>query len=38
MNTFMFPGQGSQKIEMGKEFYENFSISKYVFEEVDYSL
>ncbi len=38
MNTFMFPGQGSQKIEMGKEFYENFSVAKNVFEEVDDSL
>ena len=38
MNTFMFPGQGSQKIEMGKDFYENFSVAKNVFEEVDDSL
>lgn len=35
MNTFIFPGQGSQKIKMGKEFYENFSTARDVFKEVD---
>ena len=27
MNILAFPGQGSQKIGMGKLFYENFSTS-----------
>ena len=35
---FVFPGQGSQSIGMGKEFYDNFSIAKQVFEEVDDAL
>ena len=38
MNILVFPGQGSQKIGMGKLFYENFSIAKKVFEEVDETL
>lgn len=33
-----FPGQGSQTIGMGKEFYDNFAISRQVFEEVDATL
>ena len=28
MNILAFPGQGSQKIGMGKLFYENFSTAK----------
>ena len=28
MNILAFPGQGSQKIGMGKLFYENFSSAK----------
>lgn len=35
---FMFPGQGSQKIGMGKELYENFEAARRIFEEVDDSL
>ncbi len=35
MIAFMFPGQGSQKIGMGKELYDNFSSAKEVFEEVN---
>ncbi len=35
---FMFPGQGSQKVGMGKDLYENFSEAKAVFDEVDNSL
>lgn len=36
--AFIFPGQGSQHVGMGKEFYENFSVAKHVFEEADDSL
>jgi len=32
-NAFIFPGQGSQVIEMGKDFYDNFLVSKQIFEE-----
>lgn len=35
---FMFPGQGSQKIGMGKDVYDNFSEAKEVFDEVDTAL
>ena len=35
---FIFPGQGSQYIGMGKDFYENFRESKDVFLEMDDSL
>ena len=38
MNAFIFPGQGSQKIGMGKDLYDNFSIAKEVFQEVDDAL
>jgi [acyl-carrier-protein] S-malonyltransferase len=39
MNTaFIFPGQGSQIVGMGKDLYENFSSSKEVFDEVDEAL
>ena len=38
MNVFVFPGQGSQKIGMGKEFFDNFKIAKEVFQNVDDSL
>lgn len=34
----MFPGQGSQKIGMGKDLYENFKSAKEVFDTVDDSL
>lgn len=36
--AFVFPGQGSQSVGMGKEFYDNFSVAKQVFEEVDDAL
>ena len=35
MNFIVFPGQGSQKIGMGKELSENFVEAKTVFEEVN---
>lgn len=36
--TFIFPGQGSQAIGMGKELYDKYPVSKQVFEEVDEAL
>ena len=38
MRVFVFPGQGSQKVGMGEDFYQNFSVAKNVFEEVDDTL
>ncbi|ABD44777.1 malonyl CoA-acyl carrier protein transacylase [Ehrlichia chaffeensis str. Heartland] len=32
---FMFPGQGSQFVSMGKNIYDNFAVARYVFHEVD---
>ena len=37
-NAFIFPGQGSQAIGMGKELYDKYPVSKQVFEEVDDAL
>jgi [acyl-carrier-protein] S-malonyltransferase len=36
--AFIFPGQGSQAVGMGKALYENFAVSRTVFEEVDAAL
>jgi [acyl-carrier-protein] S-malonyltransferase len=36
--AFIFPGQGSQYVGMGKELYENFSVAKQIFEEANDSL
>lgn len=36
--AFIFPGQGSQKIGMGKDFFDNFTESKEVFQTVDHVL
>lgn len=36
--AFVFPGQGSQAVGMGKELAESFSIAKHVFQEVDDAL
>lgn len=36
--AFIFPGQGSQKIGMAKDFYESFSVAKEVFECVNDTL
>jgi [acyl-carrier-protein] S-malonyltransferase len=39
MNTaYVFPGQGSQVVGMGKDLYDNFSVAKDVFDEVDSTL
>ncbi len=38
MRAFIFPGQGSQKLKMGLDLYENFSYAKEVFQEVDDAL
>ena len=35
MNAILFPGQGSQIVGMGTEFYKNFEIVKKIFEEAD---
>tara|TARA_B100000963_G_scaffold352309_1_gene365296 strand:+ start:80 stop:1018 length:939 start_codon:yes stop_codon:yes gene_type:complete len=38
MNAILFPGQGSQIVGMGSEFYNNFEIVKQIFEEADEKL
>ena len=35
MNAILFPGQGSQIVGMGSEFYNNFEIAKNIFKEAD---
>ena len=34
-NVLMFPGQGSQKVGMGKQLYDNFAVARKVFDRVD---
>lgn len=36
--VYVFPGQGSQKLGMGKEFYDAYAEARHVFEEVDDAL
>lgn len=36
--AFIFPGQGSQSVGMGKDFYENYASSKNVFDKADETL
>lgn len=38
MNAFIFPGQGAQFPGMGKDFFENFSVARQVFEEANEAL
>ena len=38
MNAILFPGQGSQIIGMGSEFYNNFQIVKEIFNKADDTL
>ncbi len=38
MNAILFPGQGSQTVGMGLEFYNNFEIVKKIFKEADEKL
>ena len=38
MNALLFPGQGSQIVGMGSEFFKNFKIVKKVFEKADEEL
>ena len=35
MHSLLFPGQGSQVVGMGLEFYNNFDIVKKIFQEAD---
>jgi [acyl-carrier-protein] S-malonyltransferase len=36
--SIIFPGQGSQKVGMGKDIHDNFAVAKEVFQEVDDTL
>ena len=38
MSVLLFPGQGSQVVGMGKEFYNNFEIAKKIFKQADEKL
>ena len=38
MKTLLFPGQGSQMVGMGNEFYNNFDIVKKIFHQADEKL
>lgn len=36
--AFLFPGQGSQSVGMGKDLYDNFEAAKSVFDTADKTL
>jgi [acyl-carrier-protein] S-malonyltransferase len=36
--AFVFPGQGAQKVGMGKDFYEKYDVAKKLFKEADEAL
>ena len=38
MSALLFPGQGSQIVGMGSEFYNNFDIVKKIFKDADEKL
>ena len=38
MSALLFPGQGSQVVGMGSEFYTNFDLVKKIFKEADEKL
>ena len=38
MNALLFPGQGSQAVGMGSEFYNNFNSVKKIFDQADEKL
>ena len=38
MNALLFPGQGSQVVGMGSEFYNNFDLVKKIFNQADENL
>ena len=38
MRALLFPGQGSQVVGMGSEFYNNFEIVKKIFNQADEKL
>ena len=38
MFSVIFPGQGSQTVGMGKEFYDKFDLVKKIFKEADDTL
>ena len=35
MTSIVFPGQGSQFVGMSKDFYDNFDVAKYTFQEIE---